>query len=45
MLDLKRVTLFTLYVPWDKSKIATEDVQDGEIEKKLDNGLEKKRKI
>ena len=40
MLDLKRVTLFTLYVPWDKSKIASEDAQDGEIEKKLDNGLE-----
>ena len=40
MLDLKRVTLFTIYVPWDKSEIAAEDFQDGEKEKSLDNGLE-----
>ena len=40
MLDLKRVTLFTIYVPWDKSQIAAEDFQDGEAEKSLDNGLE-----
>ena len=40
MLDLKRVTLFTIYVPWDKSEIASEDFQDGEKEKSLDNGLE-----
>ena len=40
MLDLKKVTLFTIYVPWDKSKIASEDLQDGEKEKALDNGLE-----
>ena len=40
MLDLKRVTLFTIYVPWDKSKISSEDLQDGEKEKSLDNGLE-----
>ena len=40
MLDLKKVTLFTIYVPWDKSKIAAEDFQDGEQEKSIDNGLE-----
>ena len=40
MLDLKRVTLFSIYVPWDKSEIASEDFQDGEKEKSLDNGLE-----
>ena len=40
MIDLKRVTLFTIYVPWDKSEIAAEDFQDGEKEKRLDNGLE-----
>ena len=40
MLDLKKVTLFTLYVPWDKSQIASDDLQDGEKEKVLDNGVE-----
>ena len=40
MLDLKRVTLFAIHVAWDKSKIATEDFQDGEKEKTLDDGLE-----
>ena len=40
VVDLKRVTLFTIYVPWDKSEIAAEDFQDGEKEKSLDNGLE-----
>ena len=40
IVDLKRVTLFTIYVPWDKSEIASEDFQDGEKEKSLDNGLE-----
>lgn len=40
MLDLKKVTLFTLYVPWDKSQISSDDLQDGEKEKVLDNGVE-----
>ena len=40
MLDLKKVTLFTIYVPWDKSNISAEDFQDGEQEKSIDNGLE-----
>ena len=40
MLDLKRVTLFAIYVSFDKTKTATQDFQDGEKEKTLDNGLE-----
>ena len=40
MLDLKRVTLFAIYTSFDKAKTATQDFQDGEKEKILDNGLE-----
>ena len=40
MLDLNKVTLFAIYVPWDKSNISAEDFQDGEQEKSIDNGLE-----
>ena len=40
MLDLRKVTLFAIYVPWDKSNISAEDFQDGEQEKSIDNGLQ-----
>ena len=40
MLDLSRVTLFAIHVAFDKTKTAAQDFQDGEKEKKLDNGLE-----
>ena len=41
MLDLKKVTLFTLYAPWDKSKISSSDFQDGERQKVVNEGVEK----
>ena len=39
-LRIKDTTLSTMYVPWDKSKIAASDLQDGEQSKTLDNGVE-----
>ena len=39
-LRIKDTTLSTMYVPWDKSKIAPSDLQDGEQSKTLDNGVE-----
>lgn len=41
MLNLKNVTLATLYIPWDKSKISGGDLQDGEGGKIIDNGVNK----
>lgn len=41
MLNLKNITLFTVYVPWDKSKIVESDFQDGEKTKVLNDGIEK----
>ena len=41
MFDLKKVTLFTLYAPWDKSKISSSDFQDGERQKVVNEGVEK----
>jgi hypothetical protein len=40
MLNLEGVTLSTLYVPWDKNKISQDDLQDGERNKNIDNGVE-----
>jgi len=40
VLNLKDVTLSTVYVPWDKTKISSEDFQDGEKSKTIDNGVE-----
>ena len=39
-LKIKDTTLSTMYVPWDKSKISSSDLQDGESGKTLDNGVE-----
>jgi hypothetical protein len=39
MLKLKNITLSTLYIPWDKSKISQNDFQDGEKEKNVDDGV------
>ena len=39
MLNLKNVTLFSIFVPWDKSKISQKNIQDGEIEKTLNDGV------
>ena len=39
MLDLNKVTLFAIYVPWDKSNISAEDFQDGEQEKSIEAEL------
>lgn len=41
MLNLDRVTLVAVYSPWDKQQIKKEDLQDGEHEKNIDNGVEK----
>jgi len=40
MLNLKGVTLSTVYVPWDKNKISKQDLQDGEFSKTINNGVE-----
>ncbi len=39
-LRIKDTTLSTMYVPWDKSKISSSDLQDGEQSKTIDNGVE-----
>lgn len=39
MLNLKNVTLSTVFVPWDKEKISQENLQDGEKEKVLNDGV------
>lgn len=39
MLELKNVTLFAMFVPWDKNKISAENTQDGEKEKTIDDGV------
>ena len=39
MLNLKNITLFTIFVPWDKSKIESQDCQDGEKDKTISDGV------
>jgi hypothetical protein len=41
MLNLDKVTLVAVYSPWNKDEIKKEDLQDGEKEKTLDDGVEK----
>ena len=41
MLNLDKVTLVAVYSPWNKDEIKNEDLQDGEKEKTLDDGVEK----
>ena len=39
MLNLENITLFTIFVPWDKSKIDSQDFQDGEKDKTIPDGV------
>lgn len=39
MLNLENITLFTIFVPWDKSKIDSQDCQDGEKDKIIPDGV------
>lgn len=39
MLNLKNITLFAIFVPWDKSKIDFQNCQDGEKDKIIPNGV------
>lgn len=39
MLNLENITLFTVFVPWDKSKIDSQDFQDGEKDKTIPDGV------
>ena len=39
MLNLENITLFTIFVPWNKSKIDSQDFQDGEKDKTIPDGV------
>ena len=40
-LNLKNTTLLSLYSPWDKSKIASDNFQDGERDNVVNDGVDK----